>query len=298
MNFLRSLIALLTICLVGCTIKIAPQVITPPTATEIPTDVTVPLFEGITYRKQIHQTPRPLVIHIVTVDLTAPGIRLFVTPGDKKGGVEISSRTTSEFLTEFDAQVAINGSFFAPFRSNATDDYYPRRGDSVDILGLAISDGVTYSTSQQGMGVLCVLADNQAQIQPQSCPADSEQALAGSAILVNQGTPISNEDLSGDALHPRTAVAIDKLGQTLWLIVVDGRQPGYSEGIALVELAKGIQDLGAYTALNLDGGGSTALVVEDGASYRILNRPIDSRIPMRERPVGNHLGIYARPFPR
>ena len=148
------------------------------------------------------------------------------------------------------------------------------------------------------MAVLCVLANNQAQIHTQSCPANSNQALAGSTILVNQGIPISNEDLSGDALHPRTAVAIDEQGQTLWLIVVDGRQPGYSEGIALVELAKGIQELGAYMALNLDGGGSTTLVVEDGASYRILNRPINSRIPMRERPVGNHLGIYAQPFPQ
>jgi len=289
MKHLRLFILVLTISLLSCTVEISPQ---------IPADITVPLFEGIAYLKQLRQTPRPLVIHIVTIDLTAPGIKLFVTPGDKRGELEISSRTTSEFLMEFEAQVAINGSFFAPSRSNATDDYFPRRGDSVDILGLAISDGVTYSIGQPNMGVLCVLTGNQAQIQTQSCPANSEQALAGSTILVNQGIPISDADLSGDALQPRTAIALDEQGQTLWLVVVDGRQPGYSEGIALVELAKAIQELSAYMALNLDGGGSTTLVVEDGASYRILNRPIDSRIPMRERPVGNHLGIYARPYAR
>ena len=52
-------------------------------------------------------------------------------------------------------------------------------------------------------------------------------------------------------------------------------------------------DIGAHDAMNLDGGGSSTLVVrgEDGQP-RILNSPIDLYIPGRERPVGNHLGIY------
>jgi hypothetical protein len=51
---------------------------------------------------------------------------------------------------------------------------------------------------------------------------------------------------------------------------------------------------GGYTALNLDGGGSTTLVME-GASGEpvLLNSPIDNRIPGRERPVGSHLGVFA-----
>jgi exopolysaccharide biosynthesis protein len=44
-------------------------------------------------------------------------------------------------------------------------------------------------------------------------------------------------------------------------VVVDGRQPNYSEGVSLVELAEILRHHGAYTALNLDGGGSSALVV-------------------------------------
>jgi len=67
--------------------------------------------------------------------------------------------------------------------------------------------------------------------------------------------------------HPRTAA-----GQTgdgaLMLLVVDGRQPE-SRGVNLQELAEIMRDLGAVQALNLDGGGSTALVV-DGV---LLNRP-------------------------
>jgi hypothetical protein len=44
----------------------------------------------------------------------------------------------------------------------------------------------------------------------------------------------------------------------------------------------------------LDGGGSTALVISDGQDgFRLLNRPIHNRLPGRERPVGNHLGVFA-----
>ena len=53
--------------------------------------------------------------------------------------------------------------------------------------------------------------------------------------------------------------------------------------------------LGAYQALNLDGGGSTTLVSSDGkGGARLLNRPIHAGIPGRERIVANHLGVYAQ----
>ena len=76
--------------------------------------------------------------------------------------------------------------------------------------------------------------------------------------------------------------------------MIDGRQPGYSEGVSLGELADLMIEYGADHAINLDGGGSSTLVVEgtDGTA-RILNSPIHGRIPGRERPVANQLGIYA-----
>ena len=79
------------------------------------------------------------------------------------------------------------------------------------------------------------------------------------------------------------------------LVVVDGRQPNYSEGVTLVELTEIVAGYGGDTALNLDGGGSTALIARGRTGQPIqLNSPIDNRIPGRERPVANHLGIYAR----
>ena len=96
-------------------------------------------------------------------------------------------------------------------------------------------------------------------------------------------------------LDPRTALGINRNGRYLYMVVVDGRQPFYSEGVTFAELAELLRKQGAYMAMSMDGGGSSTLVVagEDGLP-RILNTPIDNYIPGRERPVGNHLGIYLR----
>ena len=100
-------------------------------------------------------------------------------------------------------------------------------------------------------------------------------------------------DLNDADIHPRTAIGYSRNGKFLYIVVVDGRQPFYSEGVTLAELAQLMLNLGAHDAMNLDGGGSSALVVRgaDG-SPRVLNSPIDLYIPGRERPVANHLGIY------
>jgi len=102
------------------------------------------------------------------------------------------------------------------------------------------------------------------------------------------------EDL-GDRVQPRTAVGLDRAGRRLVIVVVDGRQPGYSDGATLTEVAQILMDTGVYTGFNLDGGGSSTLVMKglDGEAV-LLNSPIHIRMAGNERPVGNHLGIYAR----
>ena len=90
--------------------------------------------------------------------------------------------------------------------------------------------------------------------------------------------------------HPRTAVGIANAGRRLILVTVDGRQKPYSDGMTLRELADLMRVLGARDAINLDGGGSTAMVVKSPAarSLRVVNRPSDAA---GERAVGNALAI-------
>jgi len=84
--------------------------------------------------------------------------------------------------------------------------------------------------------------------------------------------------------HPRTAVAFDPRTQRLWLVVVDGRQSPHSAGMTLPELTQLLEAFGAQEALNLDGGGSSTLVVLGSTR----NRPSDET---GERPVVNALAL-------
>jgi uncharacterized protein YigE (DUF2233 family) len=255
------------------------------------------LFPGISYRRDIYSSPRSYLLHLVTVDLTAPGIKVFVTPAAKTGDThETIARTTSEFLREFNLQLAINANYFYPFNEKTPWDFYPHTGDRVKLLGQSISNGNSYASATSGWAVLCISPNNHAQIfEVGECPSNTAQAVAGRELLIHNGTPVIAKPGSElDKPYPRTAVAVSKLGKTLWLIIVDGKQPFYSEGITLAELTEAFEQLGVDTALNLDGGGSTTLVAEIGSKSTLLSAPIHTKIPMRERPVANHLGFYAQ----
>ena len=91
------------------------------------------------------------------------------------------------------------------------------------------------------------------------------------------------------ARHPRSALGISRDSATLYVVAVDGRQAA-SVGMTLEELAEAMIALGAYEAMNLDGGGSTALVVRDS----VINTPSDTS---GERPVGNVIAITRRTPP-
>jgi len=75
----------------------------------------------------------------------------------------------------------------------------------------------------------------------------------------------------GSTRHPRTAVGYNPESHTLWLVTVDGRQPGWSAGIRLDDLARYFLEIGATEAYNLDGGGSTTMAIGD----RVVNRYSD-----------------------
>jgi hypothetical protein len=91
--------------------------------------------------------------------------------------------------------------------------------------------------------------------------------------------------------HARSALAISRDSATLFLVVVDGLTPGTtggpSVGMTLVEFADQLLALGAWQAMNLDGGGSSTLL----AGGKVVNRPSD---PTGERAVGNALLVVRR----
>jgi len=258
-----------------------------------PAPLTETLFVGVTHVRTIRDAPRPEIVHLVTVDLDAPGIGFFVTPGDPAAELPLSARTASDFLDEFHLQIAVNADFFSPWYSHNPIDFYPRRGDPVAVDGYACSAGTRY-------GKIKNPAERTLRFSKGERPSftlpleEAWNAVSGEPLIEDGQVKIASfHDV--ERLHPRTAVGLDRLETKLVLVVIDGRQPGYSEGATLPELAEVLLVAGAWNALNLDGGGSTALVIEGASGGAIqLDSPIHTRLPGRERPVGNHLGVRAQ----
>ncbi|QLE57098.1 phosphodiester glycosidase family protein [Nostoc sp. TCL26-01] len=259
------------------------------------------LFPGIVYQRLIESNPRPVVIHTVTIDLTTPKIKPVVTPSIENSinntiDHETKARTTVEFVQEFPVQLAINGSYFYPFSEVTPWSYYPHSGDKTNTVGQTIANGKIYARKKSNWYVLCFTNKSQAQIPGgEECPKNTTQGIAGDDILIFQNKPKNPANFYNEKPYPRVVVATDKLGKKLWLILVDGKQPLYSEGMTKTELTQFLTKLGVYSAINLDGGGSTTLVVanpENQGKPKVLNAPIHTKIPMRSRPVANHLGFY------
>lgn len=249
------------------------------------------LFQGVSYLRSARSAPRPQVIHVIKIDLRTNGIETLVTPGERQAELPVQASTTSEFLEAQNLQVAINGDGFTPWYNNGPLDYYPRSGERVDPIGLAASRGTVYSEVRDNEPVLYLARTNRARF---NTPAGRiHNAISGTAMILERGRVIPGLE---ESLQPRSAVGLDQRGRFLYLVVVDGRQPGYSEGATLPELAQILLEQGAYSAMNLDGGGSTTLVAAKNGRANVLNSPINHRIPGLERPVGSHLGIFARPL--
>jgi hypothetical protein len=113
---------------------------------------------------------------------------------------------------------------------------------------------------------------------------DVRQIIGGGPRLLADGVYVGGEGFQPafvDRRHPRTAIGRLADGRIL-LVVVGGRQPYHSLGMTLPELAFTLRRLGVTDALNLDGGGSSTLVVR-GA---VVNLPSDE---LGERAVGDVL---------
>ncbi|WP_454049288.1 phosphodiester glycosidase family protein [Cellulomonas sp. Marseille-Q8402] len=178
------------------------------------------------------------------------------------------TETTSDIAQDNDAVFAING------------DYYGFRE-----TGIVIRNGVVYRDEGAREG-LAFYADGTVEVYDETTTTADELLAAGvwntlsfGPAIVEDGevvdgiedvevdTNVGNHSIQGD--QPRTAVGVVDANHLVF-VVVDGRSPGYSAGVDLTELAGIMQSLGATTAYNLDGGGSSTMYF-DGA---LVNDPL------------------------
>lgn len=258
------------------------------------------LFQGVAYERRYRTAPRPHLIHLLTFDLATPGLKVWVTPSsiEPEHGTDTHALRTSEALQKFQLQIAVNAGFFRPFSEETPWGYYPHSGDRTDVLGTYIAEGDRYSVHPATWPSVCFLADQTVTIVDDvPCPDTTQNAVSGNLLL----HPVPKTNTSGqrsfqipvDKNYPRTVVGVHQDRNQLWIIVIDGKQPGYSEGLKLVEVEHLLAELGIDRAVNLDGGGSVTLAHESNNQAQLLNAPIHGKWPMNERPIATHLGFYA-----
>jgi len=279
-------------------------------------------YLGITVTATDETTPRRIRRHVARIDLAEPGVRVALTPAE--GPLEVVRRTTVQHVREAGAMLGVNAHYFLPFPSAELE---------ANLIGLAVSEGRLVSPFETPVQRYALLADapainvdrhNHARVVHRD-PGDPSgttvlepvvlwTAVAGSAQIVTDGKvtiPVYRDETHPDglltpggpgqydnarswyeALNARTALGISRDGRMLTVVTVDAR--GGSLGMTVREVATLlVRDFDAWQALNLDGGGSSSLVVTDPETGvpRLLTVSADGPAG---RAVGSSLLVFAR----
>ena len=259
-----------------------------------------PIYQGIEYAELAYDKPRAMAVQLLRIDTEADGLEIITTPSNGDEPLETNAQTTRQFLEEHDLSVAINTHFFDPCCSRVL-------GEDKNLVGLSIAQSEVVSpasdasqpdaiffTRRQDSDTPAIKAFPWPATMFVSFKEDPEvsHAIAGRMVL-DDGEVFNGDDRLSTELHPRTLVGLSESARYIYLVTIDGRQPGFSTGASLAEAASIMYFVGARHALNVDGGGSTTMIIRDaeGAS-QLANSPSDGA----ERYVGSNLGLRAVPL--
>ncbi|MBL8525913.1 MAG: phosphodiester glycosidase family protein [Betaproteobacteria bacterium] len=281
----------------------------PPVASIAPALNPAPNLLPLPYTVERFNLPGPVAGVLVKINLGDPRVKVEVALADNydpDGDGPCVGRldTTSQAARKGDFDIAINASFFAV---PATRDFNSQKisyfaGNCGYPVGWHYSGGklVAKPNSENIRSTMVVHRDGKISLLDalKELPADTLYAVSGNAMMLKEGKP--TPPARDQARHPRSAVGLSPDARTLYIMAIDGRQEPYSRGVTLAELADVLIKFGAHNAINLDGGGSTALVIKDQGTgvYAVANQPSDTsslKLPIRgERPVIDVVGIRIR----
>jgi len=202
------------------------------------------------------------------------GVYLF----DRTWGVEVSS----VFFSDSVLQVTVRNGVVTEIRSDDDSISVPPDGFVV------VADGDGAESLQRHLRRGTSMAFN-VDIEPEMA---LDTSVGGHLLLVKDGQPVDPSDLSspGAARASRTAVGVDASGSEVYLVTVDGTPA--LEGVTMEELSVLMGQLGAERALNLDGGGSSAMVARSLGELDL--GMVSSPRHGFERAVPNAIGIFNR----
>ncbi len=192
-------------------------------------------------------------------------------------GYEVKElKKTDVFGQENKAIAAINGTFFDI-----------KNGGSVDFIkadGKIINPNRLEKNNKRARHQQAAIVINRGKLslkkwdgtaQWEENLSDEEVMLSGPLLVFDQQDQALDTAAFNRLRHPRSAIGIKPNGRVI-LLTVDGRHEN-SAGLSLFELTKVMRWLGCTSAINLDGGGSTALWVSTAPGNGIVNYPSDNK---------------------
>src|SRR4051812_15741923 len=190
-------------------------------------------YPGITYHSETRKDPA-MKLFWVEIDVADPHVSLRVSAGgpdpDGEGKFQTTLMPTSAIAQRDHFDLAVNGDFFQAQKNEggfAIPGGYKLNQWAL-VEGAAVSDGKVWSKALRARPALVVRAGGKVAIEQVAVPeADLQQVISGMPMLVAKGKAVKNDN---PAKHPRTAVGVDEKGTKLIILVVDGRNPGVSEG--------------------------------------------------------------------
>lgn len=254
---------------------------------------TLRVAEGVWYR-YVWSPRGPWAIHLVEADLRRCELGLAVVRAPREEGKSGGQARVSEMVAGAGADailVAVNGDFFTPEGVPLGPEMTPgalRTLRARPVVGWR--PGGQPWIGQARVEDDTVLAVGSWRV----AHGEATGAVVGGyPELLDGGERVGDLHVADNpgfaaSRHPRTAVGFQPSRSALWLVVVDGRQGGYSLGMTLPELTGLFESLSVPDALNLDGGGSSVMVIRG----RARSHPSEEE---GERPVVNALVLRHDP---
>lgn len=217
--------------------------------------------------------------HLVKIRLLDPAALRVGLARNTYGKLE----TTSAAARRTGAVFAVNGGSFSYTGQSGQAFYRPYGNTVIDgqLLGNFVpAQGCVFFCGLSRSGTLL---GGQFRAEGELMALQPAGGVSWTPILIQDHQPLPIPSEWRATRHPRT-IAGSFANDEIFFIVVDGRQPGWSNGVTLEEIQLRLAHLGVINAYNLDGGGSSTLYFQG----RVMNRPSDGR----ERAVATHFLLY------
>ncbi|MEN9735073.1 MAG: hypothetical protein RLZ45_3068 [Verrucomicrobiota bacterium] len=242
------------------------------------------LEPGVEYCRIRRTAPREIRGHVLRFDLGSHDLEMVMPFGQpsSQGGTRAEWPLT--WLRRDGLIAVVNATPFLP------EPILP--GGSVRLQGLAVSEGHQWSPPVPNLDSVVLTSSGRIEFTSAGQNPSEIRCGAGGFLIIRRNGENTLERTEIDAV---TVVGASADRRWLYWIVVDGKQPGYSEGLSAHEASNLIGELGVTDAIRMDGGASTTIAVAGGwIGGRVLNRPRNWLYPGLPHPVGNVLGIRRR----